>query len=116
MFAPISSQQGFPNQQVPQFGGVSGVPMPINIASSDSTLYVGNLSTSTDENRLHSFFTPYGQVMTTRIMRDIYTLESRRFGFVSFGNVEEAQKAKDALNYQKLDNFEIRICFKKVTS
>jgi len=54
--------------------------------------------------------------MTTRIMRDIYTLESRRFGFVSFGNVEEAQKAKDALNYQKLDNFEIRICFKKVTS
>lgn len=96
--------------------GVPGIPMQINQASSESTLYVGNLSSATDETRLHALFHPYGNVLNTRIMRDIYNQDSRRFGFVSFGNIEEAQKAKEALNYQKVDNFEIRICFKKVTS
>lgn len=90
--------------------------IPINPTATESTLYVGNLSPVTDESRLHTLFQPYGNVLSTKIMRDLYNSESRRFGFVSFQSVEEAQRAKDALNYQKLDGFEIRICFKKLTS
>lgn len=90
--------------------------IPINPTATESTLYVGNLSPVTDESRLHTLFQSYGNLTSTKIMRDLYNSESRRFGFVSFQSVEEAQRAKEALNYQKLDGFEIRICFKKLTS
>ena len=115
MYNQLPSQQGFPNQMNPAFG-MPGTPMHVNIGSSECTLYIGNLSPMTEEKNLHTVFLPYGNVLNTRIMRDIYTQETRRFGFVSFSNIEEAQKAKEAMNYQKLDNFEIRICFKKVTT
>jgi len=91
-------------------------PIPISATATESTLYVGNLSPVTDEARLHSLFQPFGTLASTKIMRDLYNSESRRFGFVSFSSVEEAQRAKEALNYQKVDGFEIRICFKKLTS
>lgn len=110
----------YPAQMYPPMAGpfpVHGMQNHIvNQASSETTLYVGNLSPVTDEMRLHSMFAPYGQISSAKIMRDLYTSTSRRFGFVSFATVEEAQKAKEALNYTKIDNFEIRICFKKITS
>lgn len=115
MFNPVPMQPAFQPQMNPAYGISAGL-MPINQSSSDSTLYVGNLSPFTDETRLHSLFHPYGNILTAKIMRDLYNQESRRFGFVSFATVEEALKAKEALNYQKVDNFEIRICFKKLTS
>ena len=49
-------------------------------------------------------------------MKDIYSGESRGFAFVSFFKKEDAQKALDALNYTKLDGWELRICFKKSPS
>lgn len=96
--------------------GMAPAPIAISATATESTLYVGNLSPVTDEARLHALFQPYGTLASTKIMRDLYNSESRRFGFVSFATVEEAQRAKEALNYQKVDGFEIRICFKKLTS
>lgn len=84
--------------------------------SNEATLYVGNLNTGLEETRLMSIFQPYGQILSCRIMRDLYSHESRRFGFVSFSNVNDAQKAKEELNYKNIDGFEIRICFKKSPS
>jgi len=84
--------------------------------SNEATLYVGNLNSALEETRLINIFQPFGQVVSCRIMRDIYSHESRRFGFVSFASVAEAQKAKDELNYKNVDGFEIRICFKKSPS
>lgn len=110
-----AQQAGFMNPLVPGYP-MQPTAIPIAQASSESTLYVGNLSPVVDEARLHSLFQAYGNVTSAKIMRDLYNSESRRFGFVSFQTVDEAQKAKEALNYSKLDNFEIRICFKKLTS
>lgn len=115
MFVNPAQQPGFPGQMPPGFG-LAPTAVPISQAASESTLYVGNLSPVTDEPRLHSLFQPHGNLTSTKIMRDLYNSESRRFGFVSFATVEEAQRAKEALNYQKVDGFEIRICFKKLTS
>jgi len=84
--------------------------------TNESTLYVGNLNIGLEETRLMNIFQPFGQVVSCRIMRDIYSHESRRFGFVSFSSVQEAQRAKEGLNYQSIDGFEIRICFKKSPS
>ena len=46
-------------------------------------------------------------------MRDIYSGESRQFAFVSYKTTESAEKAKEALNYTMLLNWELRICFKR---
>lgn len=84
--------------------------------TNEATLYVGNLNSALEETRLMNIFQPFGQVVSCRIMRDLYSHESRRFGFVSFSNVTEAQKAKESLNYKSIDGFEIRICFKRSPS
>lgn len=110
--------QGF----TPNYSQINNYPMPalptqiISQMSNETTLYVCNLSPTTNESNLRMIFEPYGQVSSTKIMRDVYTSVSRRFGFVSFATVEEAEKARENLNYEKIDGFEIRICFKKIAS
>ena len=89
--------------------------MPV-MPTNETTLYVGNLSPYMEESRLLTFFQPFGQVTSCKIMRDMYTYDSRRFGFVSYATVQEAQRAKADLNYKSVDGFEIRIFFKRLPS
>ena len=89
--------------------------MPV-LPSNEATLYVGNLNPYTEESRLCSFFQPFGQILSCKIMRDIYTYESRKFAFVSFSTVQEAQRAKDGMNYKIADGFELRVFFKRLAS
>ena len=91
-------------------------PMLAMQPTNETTLYIGNLNSALEETRLMSIFQAFGQVVSCRIMRDLYSHESRRFGFVSFASVAEAQKAKEQLNYKNVDGFEIRICFKRAPS
>ena len=96
----------------------SMMPGNINVStfSPEATLYIGNLQHHVTDMELYNYFRPYGNVMSCRIMKDIYSGESRGFAFISYQNKEEAQKAKDALNYQKINGWEIRISFKKSPS
>lgn len=48
-----------------------------------------------------------------RVVRDIYSNETRRFGFVTFSTKDEAKAAKKSLNYQKIKDYEVRISFKR---
>lgn len=116
MIPPTTLGQGFPIQPNIHPSMLTGMGTITQQVSSETTLYVGNLSPTTDDSRLHAIFSPHGKIMTARVMYDAFSQESRRFGFVSFERIEEAQKAKDTLNYQKIENFEIRICFKKLNS
>lgn len=112
------SQMGFPTNLAPAYG-IPGVPVALPQSANEVTLYVGNLSPVTDDARLIEFLKQSNntnQFSTVRVMKDLYTSESRRFGFISYTSVEMAEKAKNELNYTKLDNFEIRICFKKNNS
>ena len=105
---------GYTPQMNPNLG-LANMPVIIQ-APNECTLYVGNLNPLIDESRLIEIFRPYGTLQSTKIMRDAFNSESRRFGFVSFTTNEEAIKAKSELNYKVFDNFEIRICLKKVNS
>lgn len=91
--------------------------MPGNINTStfspEATLYVGNLQHHVTDIALYNYFQPYGEVVSCRVMKDIYSGESRGFAFVSYRTKEDAQKAKEALNYHKINDWEIRISFKK---
>jgi len=88
-------------------------PVNTNALNSDATLYIGNLHPEVTDMELFNYFRPYGDILSCRIMKDIYSGESRGFAFLSFKTKEDAKNAKDALNYQKIHGWEIRISFKR---
>ncbi len=72
-------------------------------------LYVGNLSWHTDEDGLREAFEPYGEVEQIRIITDRETGRSRGFGFVTFGNREDAKNAIAAMNGTELDGRPLKV-------
>jgi RNA recognition motif-containing protein len=74
-----------------------------------SKLYVGNLSYSTGDAELRAAFEPHGRVVAAEVVTDRVTGQSRGFGFVEFGTIEEANSALGALNEQSLDGRTIHV-------
>ena len=64
-------------------------------------LFVGNLDWGTTNEELQELFAKYGEVEEAFIVRDKFTHRSKGFGFVTFTNEEEAEKAKNELNEQE---------------
>lgn len=101
---------------MPTMPGIVQRPVNTNGLNSDATLYIGNLHPEVTDMELFNHFRPYGDILSCRIMKDIYSGESRGFAFLSFKNKEDAKGAKEALNYHKIHGWEIRISFKKSRS
>jgi RNA recognition motif-containing protein len=74
-----------------------------------SRLYVGNLSYSTTEDSLRTFFTTAGEVKTAEVVMDRQTGRSKGFAFVEMVSDEGAQKAITLLNGKTLDSRQLRI-------
>lgn len=78
--------------------------------SSDGTnLYVSNLSYQTEENDLESKFQQFGTIKSIKIIKDSNTRKSRGFGFVTFEETRDAEKAIEKLNSTEIDGREIRV-------
>jgi len=65
-------------------------------------IYVGNISQEVSEEDLNTLFSEYGKVSSTKVIRDMFSQESRGFGFVEMPGQAEAQKAIDELNTREL--------------
>jgi len=65
-------------------------------------IYVGNIAQDVSEEELTNLFAEYGKVSSVKILRDMFTQESRGFGFVEMPSQAEAQKAIEELNTQEL--------------
>ncbi len=61
-------------------------------------IYVGNLPKDATDFELEDLFKGYGNVRSVKIIRDLFSGESKGFGFVEMNDKEEAQKALDELN------------------
>lgn len=61
-------------------------------------LYVGNLSYGTDDKSLHDLFSQSGTVVSSQVVTDRYSGESRGFGFVEMSSEDEAKAAIAAFN------------------
>ncbi len=69
----------------------------------EKKLYVGNLKYSVTNEQLQELFGTYGEVQNVNI------IEGKGFGFVEMSSVEEAEKAKDALNNTDFDGRPLKI-------
>ena len=65
-------------------------------------IYVGNLASDVTEEDLTTLFSEYGQVKEAKIIKDMFSQESRGFGFVEMPATAEAQKAIEELNTKEL--------------
>lgn len=65
-------------------------------------LFVKNIADDVNEMLLESIFRQYGDVVSTKIVYDRITWESKGFGFVEFSKKEEGMNAIEGLNGREL--------------
>lgn len=65
-------------------------------------IYVGNLSQDVTDDDLQGLFSEFGQVKSVKVIRDMFSGESKGFGFVEMPGQSEAQKAMDELNTKEV--------------
>ena len=73
-------------------------------------LYIKGFELSIDEEGLRKAFEPYGAITNVRIIRDTNGF-SRGFGFVSFQNHDDAQRAIECMDGKTLDHRTISVMF-----
>ena len=74
-------------------------------------LFVGGLSWNLTWQDLKDAFAEHGEVVFARVITDRETNKSRGFGFVEFENIEDAVKAKEAMDGIELDGRAVKVDF-----
>ena len=65
-------------------------------------IFVGNLSKDVTDENLQDLFSEFGTVKSVKVIKDLFSGESKGFGFVEMPGLSEAQKAIDVLNTKEL--------------
>ncbi|XP_039840379.1 glycine-rich RNA-binding, abscisic acid-inducible protein-like isoform X2 [Panicum virgatum] len=71
--------------------------------------FVGGLAWATDDNSLHNAFSPFGEVLESKIILDRETQRSRGFGFVTFSSEQAMRDAIEGMNGKDLDGRSITV-------
>ncbi|CAG5125635.1 unnamed protein product [Candidula unifasciata] len=87
-----------PSQAEKNRAQAAATPAPQKANEGPMRLYVGSLHFNITEDMLRGIFEPFGKMVDVKIMRDHDSQRSLGFGFISFANSEDAQKALDQLN------------------
>lgn len=77
--------------------------------ASQQNLFVGSLAYATTDDTLKEFFAAIGEVERAKVATDRDTGRSRGFGFVTYVNDDDNQKAIDQLNGKELDGRTINV-------
>ena len=72
-------------------------------------LFVGWISWNLSWQDLKDAFNEHAEVLHAKIIMDRETNKSRGFGFVEFASVEDATKAKEAMDGVELDGRSIKV-------
>jgi len=67
-------------------------------------MYVGNLMYNMTEEELRDLFIPFGKVLSSHIVTDPYTRQSKNMGYVVMAVGEEGRKAVKELNGKEINN------------
>ena len=95
-----------------------GKSIKVNKASQDkrtqevgANIFVGNLGDNVDEKMLRDVFSAFGIVISTKMMRDVETGSSKKFGFVSYDNFDSSDLAIARMHGQYLDGRAIEVSY-----
>ena len=72
-------------------------------------LFVGGLSWGTTDQGLREAFESFGEISEAKVITDRDTGRSRGFGFVTFAQADDANKALSEMNGTELDGRTIRV-------
>ena len=72
-------------------------------------LYVGNLPWSANEQSLKDMFSPFGEITEAIVIMDRYTGRSKGFGFVTFANEADAEKAIAEMAEKEIEGRKIMV-------
>jgi RNA recognition motif-containing protein len=64
----------------------------------DTILFVGGLAKSCTDDELREPFLKFGDVLSARVQRSKSTSKPLGYGFVQMASLEQAEKAKEAMN------------------
>jgi len=67
-------------------------------------MYVGNLIYNMTEKELKDLFSPFGEVLSSLIIKDQHTRQSKNMGYVKMAIHGEAIRAAQELNGKKINN------------
>ena len=67
-------------------------------------MYVGNLLYNMTEEELKDLFSPFGKVLSSHIITDQYTRQSKNMGYVVMAVKEEGKSAVQNLNGKKIND------------
>ena len=67
-------------------------------------IYVGNLIYNMTDQELSALFTPFGGVISSHIIKDQYTRQSKNIGYVEMPIREERKQAVAHLNGKKIND------------
>jgi RNA recognition motif-containing protein len=70
-------------------------------------LFVKNLDPDINEMQLEGLFAKFGKVISTKIVYDKITWESKGFAFMEMAKKEDGQKAIEALNGKEIRGKEL---------
>jgi len=72
-------------------------------------IYISNLDSTISNEDLKNLFSAHGEVQSAEIVTDVFTGESRGFGFVEMNDDAKAQQAIETLNNTKLSNLTVSV-------
>ncbi|CAH9100345.1 unnamed protein product [Cuscuta europaea] len=93
-------------QAQPQAGNSSG-----GVNQFVTSLYVGDLDFNVSDSQLYDIFNQLGQVVSVRVCRDLTSQRSLGYGYVNYGNPQDADRAMKVLNFTPLNGKPIRIMY-----
>jgi RNA recognition motif-containing protein len=76
---------------------------------SESKVYVGNLPFSVGAEELKKLFAEFGEIAEATVISDKFSGRSKGFGFVTFANKEDAEKAVAAMNEKDVQGRALKV-------
>ncbi len=72
-------------------------------------LYIGNLAQEVSEEDLTLAFSEYGKVLSVKIIKDLFTQQSKGFGFVEIAGSTEGLKAIAGVNTREIKGKKVSV-------
>ena len=72
-------------------------------------LYVGNLDFGVDDKKLNDLFSKFGKIEEAIVIKDRFSGRSKGFGFVTFLEDSDADKAVSEMNEKEIEGRKIKV-------